>query len=96
LDFCAIFPRIVGDEAPNSVVRFLRHFVVFVVLCLVEAICGLLLFGSNRLLDRFGLVSVAQKYRSFFSPIFLCATIFLILWVVDFFNRNVLDKWGAL
>jgi hypothetical protein len=93
LDFYAIFPRIVPDKILQSVVRFVRHFVAFLVLCVIEAISWLALFGSNRFLDHFGLASVAQKWRSFFSLIFLCSTTLIILWMLDFFNRQILDKW---
>jgi len=65
-------------------------------LCLIEAIFWLLVFGSNRFLDRFGLASVAQKWRSFFSLIFICTTTLIILWALDFFNRQILDKWEDL
>src|SRR5271169_2979367 len=93
IDFYAIFPSIVPEKIVKSIVRLLRHFVAFLVLCVIEAISWLLLFGSNLFLDHFGLASVAQKWRSFFSLIFLGATTLFIFWVLDFFNRQILDKW---
>jgi hypothetical protein len=89
----AIFSANVRDRTPTPIVRLFRHIVTALALCAVEAISGLSLFGSKRLLDHFGLAAIAQKWRSFFSLVFLCATALLILWVVDLFNRHVLDKW---
>ena len=80
----------------ESVVRFLRSFVALLVLCFIETIFWVLLFGSNRFIDHFGLVSVAQKWRGFFSLLLICSTTLIILWVVDFFERKVLDRWKDL
>jgi hypothetical protein len=37
---------------------------------MIEAISWLLVFGSNRFLNRFGLASLAQKWPDLFSLIF--------------------------
>ena len=81
------------DKALTPIVRLLRHFVAFLILCAIEFICGVLLFGSKPLLDHFGLAEVGLKWRSFLSLIFLLGSSLVILWVVDFFDRKVLDKW---
>jgi hypothetical protein len=93
LDFYANFPRIVANKIPTSVARFFRHVVALLILCVVEAIFCLLVFGSQRFWDRFGLASAVQKWRSLFSLILICTTTLVILWVVDFLERQILDKW---
>jgi hypothetical protein len=62
-------------------------------LCAIEAVSCLLLFGSKALLDHLGLATVAQKWRSFVSPVFLLVSFLVILRAVDFFNRSILDRW---
>src|ERR1700686_227519 len=89
----AIFSGIVPNNAPTPIVRLFRHFVAFLILCAIEAISYVLLFGSKPLLDHFGLVAVAQKWRSFFSLVFLLVSSLVILWIVDFLSCQVLDRW---
>jgi hypothetical protein len=88
-----IFSGIVPDNAPTPLVRLVRHFVAFLILCAMEAISAVLLFGSKPLLDHFGLAAVAQKWQSFFSLVFLLVSSLVILWIVDFLSRQVRDRW---
>jgi hypothetical protein len=83
----------VRDGALTQIVRLLRHFGAFLVLCAIEAVSCLLLFGSKRLLDHLGLATVAREWRSVVSPVFLLVSFLVILRVVDFFNRRILDRW---
>jgi hypothetical protein len=89
----AIFSGIVPDDALTPIIRFLRHFVIFLILCAIDATSYAVLFGSKPLLDHFGLAAVAQKWRSFFSLVFLLDSSLVILRLADLFNRRVLDKW---
>lgn len=89
----AIFSGAVPDGPLTPITRVLRHFGAFLVLCAIEAVSSLLLFGSKRLLDYLGLAALAQKWRSVVSPVFLLVSFLLILRVVDFLNRHILDKW---
>ena len=89
----AIFWGTVSDKALTITVRRLRHFAAFLVLCAIEAVLWFLLFGSERLLKGFGLASVAQEWRSFFSLAFILVSFLVILWIIEFFSRQVLDKW---
>ena len=89
----AIFSGIVPDNAPMPIVRLFRHFLTFLILCAIDATSGILLFGSKRLLDHFGLAAVAREWRSFLSLVFLLVSSLVILWMVDFVSRKVLDKW---
>jgi len=82
-----------SDDALKFIVRFFRPVVAILVVCVIEGVTSLFVFGSNRFLGYFGLVSVAEKLRGFFSAIFLGASILIILWVLDLFNRQILDKW---
>jgi hypothetical protein len=93
LNIHAIFSGIVLDNALTPIVRLLRHFVAFLILSAIDVTSGVFLFGSKPLLDHFGLTALAQKCRSFFSLVFLLVSFLVILWMVDFFNRKVLDKW---
>ena len=61
LNIHAIFSGIVADNTLTPIVRFLRHFGGFLILCAIEAISGVFLFGSKPLLDHFGLAVVAQR-----------------------------------
>jgi hypothetical protein len=88
-----IFSGIVAANPLTPIIRLLRHFGAFLILCAFEATSGVLLFGSKPILDRFRLAVVTQKYRSFFSLVFLLVSFLVILWLVDFFDRTVLDKW---
>jgi hypothetical protein len=89
----AILSGIVPGYALTSIVRILRQFVAFLILCAIEATSGVFLFGSKPLLEHFGFAPVAQQWRSFFSLVFLLGMFLVILWMVVFFNRKVLDKW---
>jgi hypothetical protein len=80
-------------NAPTRIVRLLRHFVAFLILCAIDTTSGVLLFSSKHLLDHFGSVDLVEKWRSFFSLVFLLDSFLVVLWMVDFFNRKVLDKW---
>jgi hypothetical protein len=93
LNIHAIFSGIVPDNAPTPIVRLFRHFIAFLILCAIDATSGVLLFGSKPLLDHFGLAAAAQEWRNFLSLVFLLGSSLVILWMVDFFNRKVLDKW---
>ena len=88
-----IFSGIVPDNAPTPIVRLFRQFVAFLILCAIDATSGVLLFGSEPLLDHFGLAAVAQEWRSFLSLVFLLGSFLVILWMVDFVSRKGLDKW---
>jgi hypothetical protein len=89
----AIFSGVVPDNPLKPIVRLFRHFVAFLVLCAIDATSGVFLFGSKSVLGHFELAAVVPKSRSFISLIVLLASSLLIVWVVDFFNRKVLDKW---
>ena len=84
---------IVTDDAPKSIVGLFRHFAAFLILSAIDVFSFVLLFGSKPLLDHFGLAAAAQKWRSFFSLVFLLVSSLVILWIVDFLSRNVLDRW---
>src|SRR5579872_553548 len=89
----AILSSTVPDSAATPIVQLFRHFVTFLMLCGIDVISGVSLFGSKPLLDHFGIGAPASKWRSFLSVLFLLASFLLILWIVDFFDRKVLDRW---
>ena len=89
----AILSGIVPDNAPTPIFRLFRHFVAFFILCAIEAISCVLLFGSKPLLEHFGLAAVAEEWRSFISLVFLLVSFLVILWIVDFLSRQILDRW---
>jgi hypothetical protein len=81
------------EEIVKSIVRFCLQFKVFLVVCLIEGVCWLLLFGSNPLLDHFGLTSVAHNWRGLCSLIFVGVSVLIIWCAVEVFIRQPLDNW---
>jgi hypothetical protein len=83
----------VPDEIAEFIIRLFVQFKAFLALCILEGVCWLLIFGSNRTLDYFRLTSIAHKWRGLLSLIFIGVSTLILLCAVHVFSRQILDNW---